>query len=171
MVENPSFPISAMLVDLDFLKEINDLYGHQSGDAAILSLADVLRDEDGVVGRVGGDEFGLLLRGHSLKEAAAVGEAIRSRFAASHLKTPDGKVSLTCSIGVAELVSGESVDGLFAKADLALYKAKDAGRNAVETPPSEAWVQAHPRMRNRIARTRAARRKKTVSSDTSTASQ
>ena len=136
MIASPSIPISATLVDLDFLKEINDLYGHQSGDAAILSLADVLRDEDGVVGRVGGDEFGFLLRGHGLKEAAVVGEAIRSRFAASHPKTPDGKVSLTCSIGVAELVSGESVDGLFAKADLALYKAKDAGRNAVETPPS-----------------------------------
>ena len=146
MVENPSVPLSGMLVDLDFLKEINDLYGHQSGDAAILSLADVLRDEDRVVGRVGGDEFGLLLRGHSLKEAAVVGEAIRSQFVASHLKTPDGKVSLTCSIGVAELESGDSVDGLFAKADLALYKAKDAGRNAVETPPSEAWAQAHPRI-------------------------
>ena len=50
----------------------------------------------------------------------AVGEAIRRRFAASHLKTPDGRVSLTCSIGVAELVSGECVDGLFAKADSTL---------------------------------------------------
>jgi two-component system cell cycle response regulator len=166
----PSVPTTAMLVDLDFLKEVNDLYGHQSGDAAILSLADALREEDALVGRLGGDEFGLLLHGYSLKEAAAVGEAIRSRFAASHLKTPDGKVSLTCSIGVAELVSGESVDRLFARADLALYKAKDAGRNAVETPPSEAWAQAHPRIRNRIARTRAARRKSTVNLDTRTAS-
>ena len=171
MVENPPVPISAMLVDLDFLKEINDLYGHQSGDAAILNLSDVLRDEDGVVGRVGGDEFGLLLRGHGLKEAAVVGEAIRSRFAASHLKTPDGKVSLTCSVGVAELVSGEGVDGLFAKADLALYKAKDAGRNAVETPPSQAWAQAQPRIRNRIAQTRAARRKSTLNRDASMALQ
>ena len=158
------------MIDLDFLKEINDLYGYQSGDAAILSLADVLRDEDGLVGRIGGDEFGLLLRAHSLKESVAVGEAIRRRFAASHLKTPDGKVSLTCSIGVAELVSGESVDELLAKADLALYKAKNA-RNAVETPPSEAWVQAHPRVSNRIARTRAARIKSTVNRDTSMASQ
>ena len=149
---------------------INDLYGHQSGDAAILSLADVLRDEDGVVGRVGGDEFGLLLRGHSLKEAAAVGEAIRSRFAASHLKTPDGKVRLTCSIGVAQLVSGESVDGLFAKADLALYRAKDAGRNAVETPPPEEWARARARIRNRIARTSARRRKSTANRNTSMAS-
>ena len=80
-------------------------------------------------------------------------------------------MSLTCSIGIAELVSGESVDGLFAKADLALYKAKDAGRNAVETPPSEAWAQAHPRIRNRIARTRAARRKSTVNRDASMESQ
>ena len=160
-----------MLVDLDFLKEINDLYGHQSGDAAIL-ISDVLRDEDGMVGRIGGDEFGLLLRGYGLKEATAVGEAIGSWVrTASHLKTPDGKVSLTCSIGVAELVSGESVDRLFARADLALYKAKDAGRNAVETPPSEAWAQAHPRIRNRIARTRAARRKSTVNRDTSMGSQ
>jgi diguanylate cyclase (GGDEF)-like protein len=162
MVATQCVPSSAMLVDLDFLKEVNDLYGHQSGDAAILSLADALREEDGLVGRLGGDEFGLLLRGHSLNEAAAVGETIRSRFSASHLKTPDGKVSLTCSVGVAEFVSGEGVDGLFAKADRALYKAKDAGRNAVETPPSEAWAQAHPRIRNRIARTRAARRKSTV---------
>ena len=148
MVEAPSYSLSAMLgLIRDFRKEINDLYGHQSGDAAILSLADVLRDEDGVVGRVGGDEFGLLLRGHSLKDAAAVGEAIRSRFAASHLKTPDGKVGLYLQYRrVAELHSGDSVDGLFAKADLALYQAKDAGRNAVETPPSEAWSQAHPKI-------------------------
>jgi diguanylate cyclase (GGDEF)-like protein len=163
LVANTSVPTGAMLVDLDCLKEINDLYGHQSGDAAILSLADVLRDEDGLVGRIGGDEFGLLLRAHSLKESVAVGEAIRRRFAASHLKTPDGKVSLTCSIGVAELVSGECVDGLFAKADLALYRAKDAGRNAVETPPSEAWA-------NRIARTAARRRKSGANGNTSMAS-
>ena len=170
LVANTSVPTGAMLVDLDCLKEINDLYGHQSGDAAILSLADVLRDEDGLVGRIGGDEFGLLLRAQSLKEAAAVGEAIRSRFAALHLKTPDGKVRLTCSIGVAQLVSGESVDGLFAKADLALYRAKDAGRNAVETPPPEEWARARARIRNRIARTSARRRKSTANRNTSMAS-
>lgn len=171
VVANPCGPISALLVDLDFLKEINDLYGHQSGDAAIRSLADVLREQDGVIGRVGGDEFGVLLRAHSLKEAAAAGEGIRSRFAASPLKTPDGKVSLTCSIGVAELVCGENVDQLLGQADLALYKAKDAGRNAVEIPPSEAWIQAHPKIRNRIARIGAARSRSTVNRDASMASQ
>ena len=155
-ITSPSAPISGVLVDLDFLKEINDLYGHETGDIAIRALAGVLRKQAGsIVGRVGGDEFGLLLPAYDLKAAAAWGETIRKEFAASRIKTPDGHVSLTCSVGVSELLSGESIDDLLARADLALYKAKDAGRDRVAIPPSREWVEAHhPRMQTHVARSR-----------------
>jgi len=153
IVRDIAAPLSAMLLDLDFLKEINDLYGHDTGDVAIQTLAEVLRKETGgVAGRLGGDEFGLLLPARHLQEAADVGEAIRSQFSASHLKTPDGRVSLSCSIGVAELAGGERLDQLLAHADLALYHAKEAGRDKVSTPPSDEWVRGNDRARRRVAR-------------------
>ena len=167
IVSDTAVPLSGMLLDLDFLKEINDLYGHDIGDVAIQTLAEVLRKETGgVAGRLGGDEFGLLLPAHRLKDAADVGEAIRRQLSASRLKTPDGSVSLSCSIGVAELTAGEGLDQLLAQADLALYHAKEAGRNTVSTPPSQEWVRGNTRARSRVARSRERRRGRPLDGDT-----
>jgi diguanylate cyclase (GGDEF)-like protein len=152
IVSDASVAFSAMLLDLDFLKEINDLYGHDTGDVAIRTLAGVLREKAGVAGRMGGDEFALLLPAHCLKDAADLGEAIRRQFSAARLRTRDGSVSLSCSIGVAELTAGKGLDHLLAQADLALYHAKEGGRDKVSTPPSHEWIRGNARARNRVAR-------------------
>ena len=153
IVMDNSVSLAGMLIDLDFLKEINDLYGHETGDIAIRALADAIREcSSGVAGRLGGDEFGVLLPAHRLKDAVNCGEALRKKYAASRIKTPDGNVSLSCSIGVAEHALGESLDQLLAQADLALYHAKEAGRNLVAVPPSQDWIESNPRARSRISR-------------------
>lgn len=112
-------PISGILVDLDFLKEINDIHGHGAGDVAIKALATGLRQEDGLAGRFGGDEFGLLLPGRNLQDVVSVGESLRLRLSKSQLEAMDS-LQLTCSVGVAQRVADETVDEVLARTDLAL---------------------------------------------------
>ncbi|MGD0961340.1 MAG: diguanylate cyclase [Methylomonas sp.] len=128
--------VSLLMLDLDHFKVINDKYGHQSGDRVLQLFSSVcksaLRDVD-VIGRLGGEEFAILLPETAVKEAYEVAERIRLLLAGASVKLDDNiDIRFTVSIGVASL-SGASVNlnKLFIEADQALYRAKAEGRNRV----------------------------------------
>src|SRR6185436_14038196 len=115
----------------DHFKRLNDSYGHAAGDAALRSIGDIvasgMRRSD-VFGRLGGEEFGLLLPDTGIAGAATVADKLRRRLSAPTA----GRRALTVSFGVAEVNAGASTArAMFADADRALYAAKRAGRDRV----------------------------------------
>ena len=144
--------LSAVLFDIDHFKEINDLYGHQTGDHAICAIAEAARRKQQLVARLGGDEICLLLKGRGLDHAWEVAESLRFRISQLRIKTPGGSTAITCSLGVSELSSGYDIDDLIRDADLALYRAKLEGRDCVSTPPPATWMVQNPRQGPTIVR-------------------
>lgn len=129
-------PVSLLAIDLDHFKAVNDRYGHGAGDEVLKLFASVAQDiagPDGIVARLGGEEFAILLPGHGCKAARLVGEATATRFTAEAAR-PDGLgIEVTASIGVAETKPDRSdLPALLAAADRALYQAKALGRNRIE---------------------------------------
>jgi len=127
-------PLTVLMLDIDHFKAINDGYGHAVGDEAIQAFVRVcgltLREHD-VIGRLGGEEFAILLPETTLDGAADVAERLRIRVAAIVLQCPCGPVSFTASIGVCQALPGDSVSSMLLRADQALYVAKNAGRDQV----------------------------------------
>ena len=123
-------PLSMMVLDIDHFKQINDARGHKAGDQVLEQVAQTLQGlcrSDDLVARVGGEEFVVVLPGVRLDDAAIRAETARARIDA--LMPCD--IKATISIGVAALASGEGYDELFQRADSAMYRAKQAGRNRV----------------------------------------
>ena len=120
--------------DLDFFKRINDTHGHDAGDACLQHFVkcaqSVLRSEDSV-GRIGGEEFVMLLKAHDTAQAVAIAERLRSLLHASPVVWRDRVVALTVSIGIARIDSQTNFDAALTKADAALYRAKEGGRDRV----------------------------------------
>jgi diguanylate cyclase (GGDEF)-like protein len=142
--ERTNSPLGVLYLDLDHFKAVNDTYGHLAGDQALLAVAEELRHEirgNDLVGRLGGEEFAILLPQTSAADTALAAERIRRRIASLSvtISTNDGSVvcdTLTCSIGAATYpASGAGLDELQMAADLAMYQAKDAGRNQVVSAP------------------------------------
>jgi diguanylate cyclase (GGDEF)-like protein/PAS domain S-box-containing protein len=129
------YPLSLVLLDLDHFKQINDTYGHQAGDRALVVLAETLRADirhEDVLCRYGGEEFIILMPHMPLATAAERAEAWRQKIA--DIRVPFGKFELTftTSAGVAAYPDhGKTPDELSQSADLALYLAKNGGRNRV----------------------------------------
>ena len=133
-------PLTVMLVYIDHFKQINDAYGHLLGDKVLRRAAETmsaqLRDYD-LLARFGGDEFALVLPQTGAREAQQTANRLRSRLA--ELAVPNGSnlVTITVSIGVAQLTSKEQdITDLLTAADLALYRAKARGRDRVEMAAS-----------------------------------
>ncbi len=129
--------LSLLMLDVDRFKDYNDEWGHPAGDRVLAELGAVirasLRDCDAPC-RYGGEEFAAILRGADLATARAIAERIRDRFARSAFEPRPGKTArVTVSIGAARLGGGESAEDFLERADRALYRAKDAGRNRVES--------------------------------------
>ena len=126
-------PFSLISMDLDFLKKINDTYGHQYGDIAIKTIANVLKTEArsiDIPARIGGEEFNLLLPGVDSKGAYIAAERIRKAIESQKIETIGG---ITASIGVATFLEhSDRIDELVEFADQAMYKAKINGRNQVQ---------------------------------------
>jgi diguanylate cyclase (GGDEF)-like protein len=130
-----SRPLSCLMVDLDNFKTINDTFGHIAGDAALRQFAAVLSEivrRSDMVSRYGGDEFLVLLPETDLEGADALAEKIRSAAAAEVFGDGDLRFQLTLSIGASTLFDDESGNDMIARADMALYEAKEQGRNRVE---------------------------------------
>jgi two-component system, cell cycle response regulator len=123
--------LSAIMLDIDRFKQINDSYGHDVGDNVIRAVANEAAKENSSVGRLGGEEFALLLEGRALSDAVAIAECLRLRIAALLVETGNDAVTPTCSFGVSEWEPGDTIDDLLKRADLALYTAKTCGRNRV----------------------------------------
>lgn len=130
-------PVAAVLVDLDHFKVVNDTHGHQAGDAvlttAVERMNEVLRGYD-ALGRYGGEEFLVVLSGGWPQIARRIGERMRAALAATPVVTQAGSVAITASFGVAAAAweMPADADSLVHAADMALYRAKEAGRNRVE---------------------------------------
>ncbi|MDI6715357.1 MAG: diguanylate cyclase [Actinomycetota bacterium] len=125
--------LSLMMIDADRFKEINDSYGHITGDAVLKALAAILKGnirQSDLAARYGGDEFALILPETNAEQAFKVGEKLRRKVEASPIQFSDNTIQLTLSIGVSSFSSemNEPLD-LIKKADEALYMAKEAGRN------------------------------------------
>jgi diguanylate cyclase (GGDEF)-like protein/PAS domain S-box-containing protein len=124
-----------LMVDLDWFKQVNDNWGHAAGDEVLRHFADVLRRSLRRVdlpGRVGGEEFAILLPGSSAEDALAAAERLRRNVENEPALTSFGAIAFTVSIGVTRFVAGDdSPDQPLLRADRALYRAKAAGRNRV----------------------------------------
>lgn len=128
-------PFSLIAVDIDHFKRINDVHGHAAGDRVLRAVAELLRgamraDAD-VLGRVGGEEFVLLLPATRKEGAMALAERVRERLARERFEIGGETISITGSFGVAEADRGVCEDDLLRAADAALYAAKRSGRNRV----------------------------------------
>jgi diguanylate cyclase (GGDEF)-like protein len=123
-------PLSCLLVDIDLFKRINDVHGHDVGDAAIRAVADLL-NESGIVGRLGGEEFGIVLPERDLGAALRHAEGLRVRARALRIPCGDDTTGLSCSFGVATWTGHDSIHDVLKRADVALYAAKASGRNCV----------------------------------------
>ena len=126
---------SALLfMDLDHFKAINDTLGHKAGDEALITfarlLAGQLRTED-IIFRLGGDEFGVLLEGSNMTEALAVAERLRLSIDASPFVIGGRSFHLSLSIGLVKIDGETDTEHLIPKADAAMYRAKESGRNMV----------------------------------------
>ena len=128
-------PAAALLLDIDNFKLINDRYGHAAGDALLRQLAAVLREnlrDMDTPGRLGGDEFGVVLSGTDGTHALAVAERIRGHIEQSRCTDSGGHYAWTVSVGVTEINDDISdVAAWVQHADIALYRAKSSGRNRV----------------------------------------
>jgi diguanylate cyclase (GGDEF)-like protein len=138
-VERFGGPLAVVLADLDSFKAVNDRYGHPAGDSVLrefaLLLQESLRDVD-LASRWGGEEFLLVLPGTDLAGGAQVAERIRVALAGRIVLAVDGTpIPITASFGVSSTPPATTASELFAAADAALYEAKRAGKNRVETAP------------------------------------
>ena len=129
-------PAALILFDLDRFKVVNDSWGHAAGDAVLIAVSDLLRSEcraSHVIGRLGGEEFALVLRGTHLDGGRLVAERLRDAIAGLEVVHAGATISLTASFGVAELrATDEQPDAAVARADAAMFAAKRLGRNRVE---------------------------------------
>jgi len=130
-------PVSILMIDVDHFKIYNDTYGHQQGDVALQTVAgtitSTLKRSTDLAARWGGEEFSVLLQNTTIDGAMQVAEDIRSNIESALIPSSDDDSyhSITISIGVAEMLPENSISiaDLILQADMALYKAKDTGRN------------------------------------------
>lgn len=127
-----------IVLDIDHFKRINDEFGHPAGDAVILGIVTCLRrivGDAGIIGRVGGEEFTVLLPGYELDQAVELADAMRDAIATHRFSVPVGR-QITASFGLSANKGGTDFDTAYGAADAALYAAKRAGRNRVEVAAS-----------------------------------
>lgn len=131
------FPVSIMILDIDYFKQVNDTYGHLVGDQVLIELTqcvyEMIRQTD-IFGRYGGEEFVLFMPHTALDDAVMLSERIRQAIADRKFQsdTDTPKINISISLGVASATPNtKTVEDLILNADLALYRAKELGRNRV----------------------------------------
>ena len=128
-------PLALMMIDIDHFKQINDRWGHASGDDALKVFARTARDvmrEHETIGRLGGEEFAMMLPGVDIDAAVQAAQRLRRAVRAATVITSGPSYTMTVSIGVVVLDPNEDLSAALARADHALYAAKRAGRDRVE---------------------------------------
>jgi diguanylate cyclase (GGDEF)-like protein len=133
--ERSDAPLWVTIIDIDRFKRINDNYGHPAGDEVLRSVAAIVRQalrSTDLVGRIGGEEFGILMPRTTRAQAEMVSERLRQSVASTPFALPSGKViEVTLSAGLAVRARGEDSTHLLSRTDIALYMAKKDGRNLV----------------------------------------
>jgi two-component system, cell cycle response regulator len=124
-------PLSAVLIDIDHFKRINDTHGHDVGDIVIKRVAAEVARHGGLVCRLGGEEFAMILQDHDESEAFRVANSLRRVCERLPFSVEGQAFAITCSLGISGLIEGDTPDKLLKRADVALYQAKLAGRNRV----------------------------------------
>jgi len=131
--------LSVVMVDLDHFKLVNDTHGHRVGDRVLSDVAGLMRRtirQTDFCGRYGGEEFLIILPRTDACGAAVMAERIRAAVAGTPMRVPSASTfTVTASFGAAECCDGDNEDLLICRADLALYRAKERGRNCVEVAP------------------------------------
>jgi diguanylate cyclase (GGDEF)-like protein len=131
--------LSVVMLDLDDFKHINDTFGHRVGDRVLADIAGLLRRsvrQTDFCGRYGGDEFLIILPQTDVGGAAILAERMRAAVDGCPMHSPHSNTfKVTASLGVAEYCDGDDEDLLIGRADAALYRAKDGGRNRTEIAP------------------------------------
>jgi diguanylate cyclase (GGDEF)-like protein/PAS domain S-box-containing protein len=129
--------VSVIMMDLDNFKKINDAYGHCAGDNALRAIANIIKHtvrEIDVVGRIGGEEFAIVLPETSIEEAVNLAERLREKIAAAEVDNGKQRFQLTASFGICSSQASDfTLENTLIKADDALYLAKNNGRNQVKT--------------------------------------
>lgn len=132
----PGQDATVMMLDLDHFKCVNDTYGHATGDAVLRHVAQLMQDntrKTDLCGRLGGEEFAILLPQTDVQSAQVFAERLRAAIACTPTQLPDQTIPITISIGLSPLLPGDALpDHALARADQALYLAKELGRNRVE---------------------------------------
>ena len=126
--------LSFAMIDADHFKRVNDTYGHLTGDRVLKSLAGMLQDRlrrTDIIGRYGGEEFGVILLNTDAGKARRIMDEIREKFASVEHHSGNASFRVTFSCGIASFAHGSTADELCSNADEALYTAKDQGRNRV----------------------------------------
>jgi diguanylate cyclase (GGDEF)-like protein len=127
--------VAALMIDIDHFKGVNDRHGHAAGDAVLRRAAQLVQlnlRSDSVVTRYGGEEFVVLLPVTGLEEARAVAERLRKAFETDVIDFEGASIGVTISAGLALLAADELLDGALRRADAALYRAKNGGRNRID---------------------------------------
>lgn len=137
---------SAVMFDLDHFKHINDVHGHDIGDAVLKRVSAEFAPLPGIAGRLGGEEFALLAE-IDLANAENIAQDFRRRVECLEIYAGEQPVPMTCSLGVAAWKAGDTIDTLLRRADLALYDAKRTGRNKVVVFDSHALPDMPPEWR------------------------
>jgi len=136
------YPVSVLVIDVDFFKKINDTYGHSIGDKVLRATARAIQTELRLTDpafRYGGEEFVVILNKTGLKGALGLAERIREHIADNALQITGKTINVTVSVGIATVEPGDDMSSLFERADRALYQAKCSGRNrCVVVEPSRA---------------------------------
>ncbi len=125
--------LSLIIYDVDIFKKINDTYGHDYGDFILLTITNIVRETitgADIIARWGGDEFTILMPGKSLEKAAAAAEEIRKKIYGVYF---DAAETISCSFGVSSLKTADDFKSFVVRADMALYEAKNSGRNCVKS--------------------------------------
>ncbi|HWK64610.1 MAG TPA: GGDEF domain-containing protein [Rhizobiaceae bacterium] len=134
-------PVSLIIADIDHFKSINDDFGHATGDRVISAFSQFLRSalsSHHVAGRIGGEEFAIVLPGTNLVAARLFAEGVRGTAGGLYVEGLPQTLRFTASFGVAELAKGESLSDLLQRADQALYDAKKSGRDRVRVASNSA---------------------------------
>lgn len=138
-------PCTVVMADVDHFKQVNDRYGHAAGDEALRAVSRALHDalpDGALLGRLGGEEFGVLLPGADTDAGARMAEELRRRVAGAPVRHGGAILTLTASFGLAVLgLDAPDLERLLANADTALYRAKREGRNRVCAAQTEAPVR------------------------------
>jgi diguanylate cyclase (GGDEF)-like protein len=137
---------SAIMIDIDHFKQINDVHGHDIGDAVLKRVAAEIVQLPGIAGRLGGEEFGLLVE-NDLADTVDIAQELRRCVASLKIFAGARAVAVACSAGVAEWKVGDSIDMLLRRADVALYEAKRTGRNRVVAADTYALSDQHAEWR------------------------